>query len=165
MTNRKSFWREPMVWLVFGLPLASIVAGVTLVVIAVRSGGADTVSDQVQRVAQVQTADLGMDNVASQRKLSAVLRAQDGVIEVLPATGDFDRTQPLRLVLAHPSQASADLHIELAPSALGWRADAPLDSSHDWSLQLLPIDSSWRLRGRLLKRQQAARLAPAVAGR
>ena len=94
-----------------------------------------------------------------------VLRAQDGVIEVLPATGDFDHTQPLRLVLAHPSQASADLHIELAPSALGWRADAPLDSSHDWSLQLLPIDSSWRLRGRLLKRQQAARLAPAVAGR
>ena len=49
MTDRKSFWREPMVWLVFGLPLASIVAGVTLVVIAVRSGGADTVSDQVQR--------------------------------------------------------------------------------------------------------------------
>lgn len=165
MTDRKAFWREPMVWLVFGLPLASIVAGVALVAIAVRSGGADTVSDQVQRVAQVQTADLSMDSVASRRKLSAVLRAQDGVIEVLPATGDFDRARPLRLVLTHPSQARADLRIELAPSTLGWRAQTALDSSHDWSLQLLPADSSWRLRGRLLKQQHAARLGPAVAGR
>lgn len=165
MTDRRSFWREPMVWLVFGLPLASIVAGVTLVVIAVRSGGADTVSDQVQRVAQVQTADLGVDSVASRRKLSAVLRVQDGVIEVLPATGDFDRTQPLHLVLAHPAQARADLRLELVPGALGWRVEAPLDSSHDWNLQLLPTDSSWRLRGRLLKQQHAARLGPAVAAR
>ena len=165
MSDRRSFWREPMVWLVFGLPLASIVAGVTLLVIAVRSGGADTVSDQVQRVAQMQTADLSVDSVASRRKLIAVLRAQDGVIEVLPATGDFDRARPLRLVLAHPSQARADLHLELAPSALGWRAETPLDSSHDWNLQLLATDGSWRLRGRLLKQQHAARLAPAVAGR
>lgn len=165
MTDRKVFWREPMVWLVFGLPLASIVAGVTLVVIAVRSGGADTVSDRVQRVAQVQTADLSVDGVASRRQLSAVLRAQEGVIEVMPATGDFDRARPLRLVLAHPSQASADLHIQLDPSTLGWRAETPLDLSHDWSLQLLPSDGSWRLRGRLLKQQHAARLGPAVAGR
>lgn len=162
MTDNKRFWREPMVWLVFGLPLASIVAGVSLVVIAVRSGGADTVSDKVQRVAQVQTADLGPDSTASQRKLSAVLRAEDGILEVLPATGQFERRQPLRLTLGHPSQATADLEVELAPTALGWRAQTALDSGHDWILQLQPADGRWRLRGRLHAEQHAARLAPSV---
>ena len=162
MTEKKPFWREPMVWLVFGLPLASVVAGVSLVVTAVRSGGADTVSDDVQRVAQIQTSNLGPDSLASQRKLSAVLRADDGVLEILPATGDFDRKQPLRLTLLHPSQASADQQVELAPTARGWQAESSLDPSHDWVLQLQSVDGSWRLRGRLRGQQHAARLAPSV---
>lgn len=162
MTQKKPFWREPMVWLVFGLPLASVVAGVSLVVTAVRSGGADTVSDDVQRVAQIQTSNLGPDSLASQRKLSAVLRADDGVLEILPATGEFDRRQRLRLTLSHPSQASADQQVELAPTARGWQAESSLDPSHDWVLQLQPPDGSWRLRGRLHAQQHAARLAPSV---
>lgn len=162
MTDKRQFWREPMVWLVFGLPLASIVAGVALVIIAVRSGGADAVSDKVQRVAQVQTADLGPDSVASQNKLSAVLRAEDGVLEVLPATGHFDLRRPLQLILAHPSQANADREIVLAPTAPGWRAQVELDTSHDWVLRLQPVDGRWRLRGRLRAQQHAVRLAPSV---
>ena len=65
--NRKSSpWRVPVFWLVIGLPVLSIVAGVGLVVVAARSGGADVVSDPVQRVSQIQTADLGMDETAQQ---------------------------------------------------------------------------------------------------
>lgn len=162
MNDKKPAWREPMVWLVFGLPLASIIAGIGLVIIAVRSGGADTVTDQVQRVAQIQTADLGVDSVASGRRLSAVLRAEEGVIEVLPVSGDFARSEPLRVTLVHPTQAVADRQIELAPSPLGWRAEAGLEDSHDWLLQVMPADGRWRLRGRLPKQQHATRLAPSV---
>lgn len=64
--NRKSSpWRVPVFWLVIGLPVLSIVAGVGLVVVAARSGGADVVSDPVQRVSQIQTADLGMEKPPS----------------------------------------------------------------------------------------------------
>src|SRR5690606_22598170 len=45
----------------------SVVAGVGLVVVATRSGGADVVRDDVRRVSQIQTADLGPD--AQARKL------------------------------------------------------------------------------------------------
>jgi hypothetical protein len=161
---RQSPWRIPAFWLVVGLPLLSIVAGVGLVVIAVRSGGADTVSDPVRRVAQIQTTDLGPDANAKKLGLSAVLRVEDGIVEVLPATGTFARTQPLQLVLAHPARQAEDLRLELAPQGPGWRSERAVDPAHDWVVQLRAADGSWRLHGRLPRQQHAARLAPSLGG-
>jgi hypothetical protein len=160
--SKQSPWRTPVFWLVVGLPLLSIVAGVGLVVIAVRAGGADPVSDPVQRVSQIQTADLGPDAAAAKAGLSAVLRVQDGVVEVLPATGRFDHGQPLQLLLEHPTRKADDLALELAPQTVGWRIEQSVDTRHDWVVQLRAADGSWRLQGRLPRQQQAARLAPAL---
>ena len=157
-------WRNPVMWLVVGLPLLSIVAGVGLVVVATRSGGADAVSDPVRRVAQIQTSDLGPDAAARKQGLSAVLRVEDGVVEVLPATGTFARDRPLRLELQHPTRQAEDLHLELAPAGPGWRLQQAIDPQHDWVVQWTPADGSWRLRGRLPKQQHAARLAPSLGG-
>ncbi|MCD9033547.1 FixH family protein [Luteimonas sp. Y-2-2-4F] len=156
-------WREPMLWLVFGLPLASIVAGVSLVVIATRSGGADAVRDDVQRVSQIQTADLGPDGAARRMHLAALLRLDEGggAVEVIAVNGAFDRAAPLRLTLEHPAQAREDLDLLLAPSNNGWRTESQIDLSHDWILQLAPEGAAWRLRGRLPAGQLATRLAPA----
>lgn len=162
MTQKKPLWRIPVMWLVIGLPLASIVAGVGLVVIAVRSGGADTVSDDVQRVAQIQTSDLGADRQAELLKLSAVVRIDAGTVEVIPVTGEFDRTQTMQLTVAHPSRAQEDQILELRPSARGWQWQGELGDDHDWRLQLAPADAHWRLTGRLPKQQYAARLAPSI---
>jgi hypothetical protein len=163
MTEKKSSWREPMLWLVFGLPLASIVAGVGLVIVASRSGSSDSLTDNVQRVAQIQTTDLGPDREAETRKLSAIVRIEEGTLEVIPVTGEFDRTAPLRLTLLHPVQKQGDRVLELLPSARGWALQQPLDDSHDWKLQLQPADARWRLKGRLPRQQHAARLAPSVS--
>ena len=160
--DARPFWREPMVWLVLGIPLASIVVGVGLVVVATRSGGNDAVGDEVRRVSQIQTTDLGPDQAARQRGLLAVLRVEDGAVEVLPASAGFDRAAPLRATFEHPLHAEADLQLQLQPGTLGWRADARIDNGHAWRVQLAPADGSWRLRGRLERGQQAARLAPAL---
>lgn len=162
MTDKRPFWREPAMWLVIGLPLASVVAGVGLVVTAVRSGGADVVTDDVRRVAQIQTADLGPDERAAQLGLSAVVSLHEGYVDVIPTTGEFVRNAPLRLTLAHPAQAAEDRHVDLLPGSLGWRAQADVDGSHDWLLQLAPADGHWRLRARLPRQQRAARLAPSL---
>jgi len=162
-SGSKPFWKTPLMWLVVGLPLASIVAGVALVVIAVRSGGADVVRDDVRRVSQIQTTDLGPDAQARVLGLSAVLRADEGILEIIPVTGDFHRQAPLRLVLQHPSRAQEDVEVELAPASTGWRAEQPLDDGHDWIVQLAPADGEWRLHGRLPKQQHAARLAPSLS--
>ena len=162
MTEKKSIWRMPVMWLVVGLPLASIIAGVGLVITAVNTGGADSVTDKVDRMSQIQTTDLGPDNQAQVLKLSAIMRVDGGMVEVLPVTGEFKRNAPLRLSLEHPLQAQEDRVLELKPSVHGWQVEADIDETHDWRLQLTPADSQWRLKGRLPKQQYAARLAPSV---
>ena len=155
--------RIPVMWLVIGLPLASIIAGVGLVIIAVNSGGADVVTDKVDRVAQIQTTDLGPDQQAKRMGLSVVLRLDKGAVEVIPVTGEFDRKASLELKVLHPSQQQQDRTLTLAPGGMGWRQDLPeFDGGHDWNLQLAPKDGHWRLKGRLPREQQAARLAPAI---
>ncbi len=162
-SDRKPFWKTPMMWLVLGLPAASVVAGITLVVIAVRSGGTDVVRDDVQRVSQIQTANLGPDTVATELGLSAVVRLDEaGFVEIIPVTGDFPSDQPLRLVLQHPTRAGEDVQFDMTPGGNGWRNDSEIDGSHDWILQVSPPDGSWRLQGRLPKQQMAARVAPSL---
>lgn len=154
-----------MVWLVVALPLASVVAGVALLVIAARSGSTDVVADRVQRTAQIQVADLGPDGRARQLHLTAILRTETNVVEVLPVTGEFRRDAPLRLALHHPARAGADRTLVLQPTELGWRAAASIDGRHDWNARLAPEDGTWRLQGRLPKGQRAAHLASALAER
>jgi len=163
VSNRTaSAWREPMVWLMVGLPLAAVIASVSLVVTAVRTDNNDSVRDDVQHTAQIQTVELGPDARAQALALSAVLRVGDSGIDVLPVGGNFDRNAPLQLVLAHPTDAARDRHLQLRPTELGWHGAAALDIGHDWLLELSPADHAWRLRGRLHAREHAARLAPAL---
>ncbi len=161
---RRPFWKEPMVWLVWGLPLASIVAGVGLVVTAVRAGGADVVIDDVQRVSQIQTTDLGPDERAAQRKLSALVQIRPDHVELTAVTGELERDGGLVLVMTHPTDAAQDLRLPLARTTTGWTASADIDTRHDWNLQLAPANDHWRIRGRLQKDTQASRLAPALGG-
>lgn len=164
MGERPAF-REPMVWLMVGLPAASVFAGIALVVTAVRSGGADTVNDDVQRTAQIQVTELGPDARAESMKLSAVLRLEAAAIDVLPVTGEFGRNRALTLVLSHPTDATQDRHLVLQPTELGWRIVGDVRANHDWIAQLAPADGRWRVRGRLKAGQRAAHLGPALVGK
>ena len=160
---KQSLWREPMLWLVVGLPAAVIVAGIATLVIAVRSGGSDAIPDEVRRTAQVQVADLGADARARELRLSALVRVDDEMLEVLPVSGALPPQSPLTLRLQHPTEAAEDVELELKPVGRAWRVQHTLDRSHDWRLELAPADRDWRLRGRLPAGILAARLDPALA--
>ena len=161
--GHQSAWRQPIIWLVAGLPAAVVIASIGLIFIA-GDGNNDVVRDEVQRTAQIQTSDLGPDTVAQQEKLSAIVRtdAELGIVEVLPVSGQFDRAAPLHLTLAHPTRSDQDQNLVLEPDELGWRALAKIDASHDWKVELGPQDGRWRLRGRLPKQQQATHLRPSL---
>jgi uncharacterized protein len=157
--------RNPVLWLVIALPALSVVAGIGLVVVAVRSGGSDAVPVEVRRTAQVQVADLAPDEAARRAGLRAVLRidADAGRIQLLPVAGQFDRGEPLQLALGHPTQEARDRVLALLPEELGWGAEARLEPGQDWTLRLAPPAGDWRLQGRLRAGEQAAVLLPAVA--
>lgn len=157
-------WRQPIIWLVIALVGAAVIGSMVMLRVAGGDGSVDSVADDVSRTAGAQTTDLGPDEVALQRRLSAVVRidAKRGTVQVLPASGDFDRDGALRLSLRHPVRAADDISLELAPTDLGWEAQAEIDPGHDWNLQLAAPDGRWRLLGRMPKGQQAARVAPAL---
>jgi hypothetical protein len=151
-----------MLWLVFALPAAAIGGTLWMVSIAGGPGSTDAVAEPVRRTAQVQVADLGPDARAQQLRLSAIVRSEDGVLEVLPVGGEFDRGAALQLRLHHPAREDLDRAVQLAPTELGWRAEETLDAGNAWNVELAPTDGRWRLQGRLPKGQHAAYLEPTV---
>lgn len=160
--KKSSPWKQPVMWLVLGLPAAVVVAGIIMVVVAGGSDAIDTGPDQVRRMAQIQTTDLGPDEFASEEKLSAIVRLdpEQELVEVLPVNGAFDHSAPLQLDLLHPTDQAQDRHLLLQPTELGWRAAADIDGGHDWNVRLGPVDAHWRLQGRLPKDQLATHLRP-----
>lgn len=157
-------WREPMVWLIVGLPLASMVFAFWLLWAAVRTDGNDDLGEHVQRTGEAQVADLGPDARARELGLVAVLRVDGKGVDVYPAQGGFPRQQALTLTLRHPTDARQDRSLQLPASADGWRASAAIGDGHDWLAQLTPRDGHWRLRGRLRAGSHSVRLEPLVGG-
>lgn len=159
--TERSKWTNPVMWLLVGLPVVSMIFGIGLVVIANRDSD-DAIVDKVDRTAQMQVADLGPDALAQQKKLSAVVHIGTNTIDVIPVNGDFDRNAALKLSLLHPTHATGDDAVTLAPSATGWHAQHAIDLSSEWNVRLEPADGRWRIGGRLPKGQQAVLLSPAL---
>ena len=157
-------WREPLVWMVFGIPAIAVVALAWMVFIAAGPGSTDSVDTTVKRTAQIQVADLGPDEAAARLRLAALLRIDGKDLEVLPLHAGFDTAKPLKLALRHPTRSELDHELLMQPTATGWRATLELDLAHDWTLRLVPQDNHWRLQGRLPRGQRSARLQPVAPG-
>ena len=158
-------WREPLVWLVFGIPAIAVVALVWMVFIAAGPGSTDSVDTTVKRTAQIQVADLAPDLAARRLQLAATLRVQGDRIRVSPASAAFPRDAMLRLTLQHPLRAQHDITLDMPRDGEGWQLQHPLARGHDWNLSLAAADGRWRLQGRLLRGRDTAELRPALASR
>lgn len=155
-----SAWRQPVFWLVLGLPLLGVVAGVGIVVAAVSSGGSDALSSRVRRTAQIQLEDTAADLAALQRGLSAQLQrdGEHGLL-TLRMSGDIAADE-LELQLLHPAQAKRDRVLVLHRAGEGWLSDTDIAVDGRWTLRLQPRDGSWRLAGRLEANAAQASLRP-----
>jgi hypothetical protein len=161
--TERPWYREPMVWLVFTLPLLTIPAGLATWWIAAHgSGGNDSADAQSRRIGQMQFADLEPDLEAARRRLSAQasLQADRSRIE-LAIDGDASGT--LSLELQHPADATRDQRLALESIGNGrWVAHlAPL-APDAWNLRLVS-SAGWRLSGRLERGAADFVLQPAMA--
>ena len=101
-SSKTSPWRQPMVWLVVGIPSIAVIALVWMVIIAAGPGSTDSIDTTVKRTAQIQTADLSPDQTAARLQLAALLRVDGESLELLPLHAGFDTGKPLSLTLRHP---------------------------------------------------------------
>lgn len=153
-------WRQPVFWLVAGLPLLGIAAGIGIVVAAVSSGGSDALSSAVRRTAQIQLEDTAADVAALQQGLRAQLRrdGEHGLLS-LEVAGAVTANE-LELQLLHPAQARQDRTVLLRRAGEHWFSDTGLAVDGRWNLRLQPRDGSWRLAGRLDANAAQASLQP-----
>jgi hypothetical protein len=160
--SARPWYREPMLALVWGLPLAAVIASFATLVLAVQS--ADEGDARVRRVAQTQTADLAPDRAAARLGLSAVATLDtDGVVRVAldaaPPTPDT-----LRLALRHGTDPRRDGEVTLSRiegAEYAGLLPGPL-AAGAYNAELEAADGAWRLVGRLGDGAARIALRPAV---
>lgn len=148
-----------MLLLVWGLPATAVVAGLATLAIALRSGDAALGTDPVQRMAQVQSLDLGPDRAASRQGLRAVAELAAGTVS-LRLAGQGGPPQSLLLRFEHPSDGRLDRQVRLDPQGALWSARLDLPEADHWRLILQPADGAWRIEGRLQGSHGRASLGP-----
>jgi hypothetical protein len=154
--------KNPVMLVLVGLPLATLVAGVATLVVIGR-GGLDAVGDPVRRTAQVQQVDLRADEAARQLDLRGrVARVGDATWLELDGVDGVDGAIPLRLHLEHPLDAAQDRVLDLQPTNNRWKA-APFDAGIGWRVSVESRDGAWRLVARWPRHARDVLLLPAIA--
>lgn len=164
MNDTRSPWREPMLWLVFGIPAATVIAGMATFAIALRAGSIDSVPAPVSRVAQAQVLTGTADATATHGDYRGTLRLQREAatwriqVETVPAAL---ADAPLQVLFVHPTLARGDVRVEIDGRA-GARTPVP-----DFIPQQVIVQDaagSWRLVGDYAERPVLV-LTPALAAR
>jgi len=143
------WWREPMAWLVFTLPMVAVIGALTTVWIAYTNVD-PAVSDRDSKDIEVTQAN-DMDKRAHFLSLAANLTAADGTLSV-NLKGKLNKMpHHLLLKLAPPTSSSAisDIMLLLLPGQTGgYSATLPSIPAGERRLILEPEDRTWRLTGR-----------------
>ncbi len=167
MLPERAWFAEPMLWLVLGIPLATVIAGVFTIAMTSGGIGIHTVGDNVKRTAQVQVADLSIDQNAANLQMRSVLtvdrKNHTVVVEIESMTGnDASITAAPILRFEHPAQDQYDIDVVLKENMYSFIGQADLSSAAHWRVILSSTDNRWRLIGRLEKSADRIVLEPAV---
>ncbi len=155
----RPWYREPLVWLLWVPPLAAVIGGITMLVLALQTPEA-AVFDRTERLAlAVVHADAQARHAAALGLAGELqLDRQDGQVQVRLTrhSGPFgidDAPGALTLRLIHPTQPQRDRTLALQATAradvyTGTLASAP---SGAWQLRLLghQAGADWQLAGTL----------------
>lgn len=151
-TERNMSWyRQPLVWLVIAIPASSVIMGIAMIVISVRSFDGMVADDYYRRGLEI-NRDLSRDETAMKRGLKAevVVDPAMGMLRARVTSAADTGALPARLtlLLAHPTRAGMDRSLVLESSEPGvYRGRlAPL-APGKWHV-LLEAEN-WRLVGRM----------------
>lgn len=147
------WYRQPWVWFIIALPLASVIASLSLVAIAVKNKD-DLVRDDWYKAGRSINQDLQAEHHARELGLKGVLLLEPAVpairVEIANGAALPDR---LHLVLVHSTIAAQDMTVDLQRTADGsWWAKLPALPMGKRHLMLEPApgvesaEARWRLR-------------------
>lgn len=142
------WWKEPMVWLIGGLPLAAVVAGIATVMIAAHDPDSLVNEKHVKQGMAVVAPESAAEARAAALGIGAKLSLQDGRIQVAVMGGVGTPPASLRLSLVHPTQSGMDQVLVLRQAGgLTYTASLahPVTGKREFILE--SEDGAWRLSG------------------
>jgi len=145
--SSKPWYREPWPWFLMSLPAIAVVAGLTTVVIAIRSADGMVVGDYYKAGLAVNQT-LARDDVAHALALTATIKTEDGTLLLALAGRMPGYPEQLSLTLAHPTRSGMDQTLALHHEGGGhYRAALPAMPNGKWHVLLVDGASTWRLSG------------------
>ncbi|MEW5836992.1 MAG: hypothetical protein AB1832_18170 [Pseudomonadota bacterium] len=162
MNKPRKAWREPMVWMLIGLPLASVAIGFALLFAAVDHAGPVTDSpDKVTRLGHLQvSAEVAPRTGPAKPVTELILRHNGGMIEAVPTDARIARGGDLTVILTAQDASAQVLVVHLKPSELGWRGAGVISDARSWRIEATSDRAPWRLQGQWPAEARFARLAP-----
>jgi hypothetical protein len=136
-----------MVWMIFGIPALTVIAGFYTLYLAISSGPLDSVQASVERVGKGQALHSAADSAASQGHYRGYLvidrQAQPWQLTLKTAPENL-ASQPVDVLFVHANLAKRDVRVRLESGS--GRLDKALDFSPQ---QIVVTDAAgrWRLVG------------------
>ena len=163
--RERSWYRQPLVWMLIAIPGSAVLFGFAMLVIAVVSYDGLVVDDYYKRGLEI-NRDLDRDRAAARLGMSAGVsfdaRTSNVRVELISGSSDVQLPSRLSLRLVHPTRAGLDRVVELRALGQGHYSGrvGRLEAGH-WHLHL--ETESWRILGRMpLPGTGLSDLSPAV---
>ena len=154
--DRKSWTREPLVWMLIAIPASAVVMGIVMLTLAVQSYSGLVVDDYYRHGKQINRV-IARDRLAWELGLEAELElAADGTLRVAFVSGaELLPAGEIELAFVHATRPGLDRSLRLEPVGFGsYRARVELAGGGRWNLALQTRD--WRLTGSLRRPQDSA---------
>lgn len=161
MTAPRSAMREPMVWLLIGLPTFAVVASVMLLFTAVKHGDQELISEAELMRGAKSAVPVAPDAASDERVLS--LRIEAGELRVERVSGAFDPLTPLRLQLRAADGSAGQATASLTGNGQAWTGSLAVGDDHDWDVSIQDTSGSWRLTGVLHRAEHTVQLKAATS--
>lgn len=156
-------WREPLVWLVFGIPGLTVVAGFVTWWIAAQRADSNVYEDWYKRGMTINRS-LEKESVAQARALEAQVSLVGDHDLRVGLSGNGPLPSSISVVLTHPVRAEQDRRITLDRQPDGsYRIVSPLVGAGTWGLAIEAQD--WRLAARRIGLRPGGTLRLAADGR
>lgn len=147
-SSTRPWWKEPMIWLIAGLPAIAVAASITSYFIAAHDADTMVKSSYRKEGFAMVAPTTPADKAAATLGLSARLTVRNGQMELV-LRGDLPAgPKRLGLNIVHPTLENQDIHILLAHShEMSYIAPVPELGSGKRVLVLEPEDRAWRITG------------------
>lgn len=144
------WYRQFWPWFLIALPTSSVVAGITTVIIANHAPDGVVVGDYYKHGLAI-NQDLQRDRRAADLALRAQVSVTAvGALHIAMHGEEIDRLAALQVRLLHPTKAGRDQSVTvLRGRDGGFTAQLQRLEPAQWHIAIEPLDSTWRLQGRL----------------